>query len=77
MPTVVEKEQMTMPLAVIGTQEIVIIVLVILVLLVGVKKLPELGRGLAEGITEFRKGMRGKKDEDTADESEQEQPDKK
>ncbi len=53
-----------LPLA-IGTQEIAIIILVIVVLLVGVKKLPEIGKGLAEGITEFRKGMRGKKEEDT------------
>jgi sec-independent protein translocase protein TatA len=52
------------PLA-IGAQELGIIALVIVVLFVGVKKLPELGKGLAEGITEFRKAMRGKKEEDT------------
>ena len=51
------------PLA-IGTQEIAIIAIVIVVLFVGIKKLPELGKGLAEGITEFRKAMRGKKDDE-------------
>ena len=37
-----------------GTPEIVIIVLLV-VLLFGLKKLPELGKSLAEGIHEFKK----------------------
>ena len=64
-----------LPLA-IGTQEIVIISVVILVLLVGIKKLPELGKGLAEGITEFRKGMRDKKDEEIDKKEDKDEADK-
>ncbi len=45
-----------------GTPEIVIIVLLI-VLLFGIKKLPELGKSLAEGIHEFKKASRKIKEE--------------
>ena len=38
----------------IGPWQIIIIVLVI-ILLFGVKKIPELARGLAQGIKEFKK----------------------
>lgn len=41
----------------IGLQELLII-LVLVVLIFGSKKLPELGRGLGEGIRNFRKGLR-------------------
>ncbi|MBI4160998.1 MAG: twin-arginine translocase TatA/TatE family subunit [Acidobacteria bacterium] len=41
----------------IGFQEILLILL-ILGLLFGARKLPELGRGLGEGIRNFRKGLR-------------------
>lgn len=40
----------------IGVQELVIILL-ILVLLFGSKKLPELARGIGEAMKEVRKGM--------------------
>ncbi len=46
-----------LPIAAIGPTEIWIIVGVI-VLLFGVKKLPELGRSMAEGIHEFKKASR-------------------
>jgi sec-independent protein translocase protein TatA len=50
----------------IGTPEIAIIGIVV-VLLFGVKKLPEIGRSLAEGIHEFRKASKKtKEDEETA-----------
>lgn len=44
-------------LAFLGTQELVII-LVIVVLLFGARKIPDLARGLGEGIRNFRSGMR-------------------
>ena len=48
---------MTIPFLIgIGWQEIVLIFLVLL-LLFGAKRLPELARGLGKGIREFRKGQ--------------------
>ena len=47
----------------IGTPEIGII-LGVAVLLFGVKKLPELGKSLAEGIHEFRKASKAVTEED-------------
>ena len=41
----------------LGTTEILIIALV-LVLLFGARKIPELARGLGRGISEFKSGMR-------------------
>ena len=46
-----------LPIAAIGPTEIWIIVGVI-ILLFGVKKLPELGRSMAEGIHEFKKASK-------------------
>lgn len=46
----------------LGPWEIVIIVLAIL-LLFGGKKLPELARGLGKGLREFKKELKGTKDE--------------
>src|SRR5207253_945572 len=45
----------------LGAQELILL-LIILVLLFG-RKLPELGRYLGKGIVEFRKGIRGVEDE--------------
>lgn len=42
----------------IGATEIIIIVLVLL-LLFGGRKIPELMKGLGEGIKQFKKGMSG------------------
>lgn len=53
----------TFPL-IIGTWEIVIIALVVL-LLVGGKKIPELMRGLGKGVKSFKSGL---KDEDEPEE---------
>ena len=49
-----------------GFQELLIILLIILVIF-GASKLPQLGRGLGEGIRNFKKGL--KNDEDGASES--------
>ncbi|MGC8862468.1 MAG: twin-arginine translocase TatA/TatE family subunit [Armatimonadota bacterium] len=50
-----------LPIA-IGTNEVIIIVGVI-VLLFGIKRLPELGRSLAEGIHEFKKASKKAQEE--------------
>ncbi len=50
----------------IGFQEIVVIALVVL-LLFGGKKIPELMSGLGKGVRSFKDGMNGK--DDTAEES--------
>jgi len=44
----------------IGTTELIIIAIVLLILFGG-KKLPELGRGLGDSIKEFKKAMSGDK----------------
>ena len=41
-----------------GTTEIIIIVLII-VILFGARRIPELAKGLGEGIRNFKSGMRG------------------
>lgn len=41
----------------IGFQEILIIVVIILVLF-GARKIPELARSMGKGITEFKKGLK-------------------
>ena len=46
----------------IGTWEIILIVLVIL-LIFGGKKIPELMRGLGKGIKSFKDGVNGKEEE--------------
>jgi sec-independent protein translocase protein TatA len=45
----------------IGTTEIIIIA-VILLILFGGKKLPELGKGIGDAIKEFKTALGGKKD---------------
>lgn len=50
----------------IGTPEVILIVLA-LVLLFGAKKIPELMKGLGQGVKSFKDGMNGKTDETTED----------
>jgi sec-independent protein translocase protein TatA len=52
----------------LGTPEIVIIVLVI-ILLFGGRKIPELMKGLGKGIKEFKEGVADDKDELKKDEN--------
>jgi sec-independent protein translocase protein TatA len=47
----------------IGTTEIILIVVVILILF-GAKRIPQLMRSLGSGVREFKKGARGEMDED-------------
>lgn len=44
----------------------IVVILVILVLLFGGRKLPELGKGLGEGLRGFKEGMKGITDEPKA-----------
>ncbi len=46
----------------LGTGEILLIVLVVLIFF-GAKKIPELAQGLGKGVREFRKAMRDVQDE--------------
>lgn len=41
----------------LGYQELLIILLIVIVIF-GARKLPELGRGLGEGLRNFRKGVK-------------------
>ena len=50
----------------LGTWEIILIVLVIL-LIFGGKKIPELMRGLGKGIKSFKDGVNGKEEEEVKD----------
>lgn len=63
----VTKEQTTMN---IGFQEILVLALIVL-LLFGGKKIPELMKGLGKGVKSFKDGVNGKLDD------EQEEPKKK
>jgi len=56
-----------LPLFGLGMQEIIIIALIVL-LLFGGKKIPELMKGLGRGVRSFKDGINGKDDEqDKAD----------
>ena len=50
-------------LGIIGTQEIIFILIIVLILF-GAKKIPELMRGLGKGVKEFKDGMNGLEDKD-------------
>ena len=53
---------MILPLFGLGMQEIIIIALIVL-LLFGGKKIPELMKGLGRGVRSFKDGINGKDDE--------------
>jgi sec-independent protein translocase protein TatA len=55
----------------IGATELIIL-LVIILLLFGAKRIPELARSLGKGTREYRKGISGAYDEIDADEGKQE-----
>jgi sec-independent protein translocase protein TatA len=64
-------------LGIIGMQEILIIAVVILVLFGG-KKIPELMRGLGSGVKSFKEGMKdGMPDDDDAKNDTRQQAEKK
>ncbi len=51
-----------------GVQELVII-LIIIVVLFGASRLPQLGRGMGEGIRNFKRGLRGGDNKESLDEA--------
>ena len=55
----------------VGPTEL-IIVLTIILLLFGAKRIPELAKGLGSGIREFKKGTSGQAEKDQLDEKEKE-----
>ena len=52
----------------LGVPELLII-LVIIILVFGVGKLPQIGKALGQGIREFREGTQGLAEEDTCEAS--------
>ena len=56
-----------MTLLFIGTTEIILIALVVL-LIFGGKKIPELMRGLGKGVKSFKDGVNGKDEEEVKEE---------
>lgn len=56
----------------LGTGEIILIALVIL-LLFGGKKIPEMMKGLGKGVKSFKDGMNGISDDELSDEDKKEQ----
>lgn len=56
----------------LGVQELLVILL-ICVLLFGATKLPQIGRGMGEGIRNFKKGLKGGED-DAASPAEESSP---
>ena len=60
----------------LGAGEIILIVLVIL-LLFGAKKIPELARGIGKGMSEFKKGIKDVENEIKSADSESKKIDEK
>ncbi len=58
-----------LPIAFVGTTELLIVALV-LILLFGARKLPEIAKGLAESIAAFRKGIDSDKEKVTEEKPE-------
>ncbi len=52
-----------------GVPELLIILL-ILVIIFGASKLPQLGRGLGEGISNFKKGLKASPEDEASDNEE-------
>jgi sec-independent protein translocase protein TatA len=57
----------------VGPTELLLI-LILVVIIFGARRLPELGKGLGEGIRNFKKGFSGKEDENKKSESEKTGP---
>jgi sec-independent protein translocase protein TatA len=60
----------------IGAQEILLILLVLL-LLFGARKIPEIARGLGKSVSEFKKGLREVDEEIKKEEPERREPPEK
>ncbi|HEX7401923.1 MAG TPA: twin-arginine translocase TatA/TatE family subunit [candidate division Zixibacteria bacterium] len=60
----------------LGAQELLLILLV-LILLFGAKKIPEIARGLGKSVSEFKKGARDLNEEIRKEDTEKRQPPEK
>lgn len=60
----------------IGAQELLLILLIIL-LLFGARKIPEIARGLGKSVAEFKKGTKDMEDEIKGEEPEKREPPEK
>lgn len=60
----------------LGAQELLLILLV-LILLFGAKKIPEIARGLGKSVAEFKKGARDLDEEIRREDTEKRQPPEK
>lgn len=57
----------------LGLQELLILLLIVIIIF-GARRLPELGKGLGEGIRSFRKSISGKDQEEKKPDSEKPSP---
>jgi len=57
----------------VGPTELLLILLIV-VIIFGARRLPELGKGLGEGIKNFKKGISGKESGDKGSDSEKQNP---
>ncbi len=57
----------------LGIQELLLILLIV-VIIFGARRLPELGKGLGEGIKNFKRGISGKEPDDKSSSSEKQNP---
>ncbi len=56
----------------LGFQELVVILLIVVVLF-GATRLPQLGKGLGEGISNFKRGLKGDSSPSLSEASEEDQ----
>lgn len=57
----------------VGLPELLLILLIV-VIIFGARRLPELGKGLGEGIRNFKRGLGGKDSEDKKSSSKKQDP---
>jgi sec-independent protein translocase protein TatA len=57
----------------VGPTELLLILLIVIIIF-GARRLPELGKGLGEGIKNFKRGISGKESEDKKPDSDKPNP---
>ncbi|MGC1404716.1 MAG: twin-arginine translocase TatA/TatE family subunit [Thermodesulfobacteriota bacterium] len=61
----------------LGLNQDMLIIILIVAVIFGAKKLPELGKGLGKGIKEFKSGISGQDAEEAAPKAKEIEPDDK